>query len=516
MNLLHLISIEKRKNKGRKNFPILLGFVLFQVFYFSFNESRSMTAHPQGWLNILYYAPLLNSIFLPTILAILGSRHMDMEHRAESFKLLYTFARPKNIFLAKICYGSIQIFAICCIQVAALIGVGKYLLFPPDFPVSYYAWYFISTFIVSEILYLMQSILSFFFANQAVSICTGLAGSLAGTFLLYLPNGPLQRIVPWGLYGCTLSVLMHWDRATRAVDFYQIPFPYKDLFVCLLWLLALTCLAAYCLKKTDIDGNFLTVRGSSGAGQKSKKSGKSSLHYLPAELMKMKGSPAWLALFIIPAISAVIGTVNYTGNIGILTEEWYSLWSQHTLFLDYFFLPVLIGIFISSIWRMEHTGTNWNQIAAHLPASKIILQKFLASLLFNGLTILWIFALFISCGKFVGIQSTLPGKMPEWLFFGFLGSCCVSAIQIFFSLVIRNFVLPIGLAFAGSVSGLLLSAKGFPYLLPYSLLSVGMRANNPHYNLDFKKFFLSFGIWIIFWIGASIIYIRRSDIKTHE
>ena len=61
------------------------------------------------------------------------------------------------------------------------------------------------------------------------------------------------------------------------------------------------------------------------------------------ELMKLKRAPIWLAFLILPVIPAIMGTVNYLGNLEILRSEWYSLWTQHTLFTVYFFLPLLIG-----------------------------------------------------------------------------------------------------------------------------------------------------------------------------
>ena len=63
-----------------------------------------------------------------------------------------------------------------------------------------------------------------------------------------------------------------------------------------------------------------------------------------SESMKLKRSPVWLAFFLLPVISALFGTFNYINNQGVLTNEWYSLWSQHTLFLCYLFMPALIGI----------------------------------------------------------------------------------------------------------------------------------------------------------------------------
>ena len=81
---------------------------------------------------------------------------------------------------------------------------------------------------------------------------------------------------------------------------------------------------------------------------------------IKAEHLKLKRSPVWLAFFALPVISAFFGTNNYLMNQGILQSEWFSLWSQHSLFLCFFFMPALIGTFCSYLWRLEHLRTNWN------------------------------------------------------------------------------------------------------------------------------------------------------------
>ena len=51
-----------------------------------------------------------------------------------------------------------------------------------------------------------------------------------------------------------------------------------------------------------------------------------------AENRKLHASPIWLMFLILPIISAGYGTFNYLQNLEILTDGWYSLWTQHTLF----------------------------------------------------------------------------------------------------------------------------------------------------------------------------------------
>ena len=71
---------------------------------------------------------------------------------------------------------------------------------------------------------------------------------------------------------------------------------------------------------------------------------------LKAEKLKLHNSPIWLAFLIIPCISAFMGTFNYVNNTSILTEQWYSLWTQHTLFYCYFCFPALIGFHRWNSW----------------------------------------------------------------------------------------------------------------------------------------------------------------------
>ena len=69
------------------------------------------------------------------------------------------------------------------------------------------------------------------------------------------------------------------------------------------------------------------------------------LRAIKAEVLKCRRAPVWLAFLVLPVFPAVLGTFNYLGNLGVLEDQWYSLWSQHTLFSSMFFLPALFGVF---------------------------------------------------------------------------------------------------------------------------------------------------------------------------
>ena len=236
------------------------------------------------------------------------------------------------------------------------------------------------------------------------------------------------------------------------------------------------------------------------------------LRCLKAELYKCRRSPVWLAFLVLPVFPALLGTGNYLANIEVLDNGWYSLWGQHTLFSSVFFLPALLGVFCGWQWRLEHADHNWNSfLTAPVPVGALYAAKLIlaagVSLLAQG----WIGGLYLLSGKLAGLSGSLPPELPGWLLFGALGGVSVCAVQLFFSMVIRAFAPPVAFGLAGGILGLMVTAQGWGYAFPYSLLCLGMRANNPQMELDLSLFFLSAlgytGVFVLLALG----YLRRRD-----
>jgi ABC-2 type transport system permease protein len=226
--------------------------------------------------------------------------------------------------------------------------------------------------------------------------------------------------------------------------------------------------------------------------------------------MKLRRSPLWLPFLVLPSISAFFGTFNYLNNLNILTSEWYSLWSQHSLFLCYFFMPALIGACCSYLWRLEHTNHNWNSfLTAPVPILGLYLGKLIHSVMMLVLGNCWIFLLFYLCGRLSGIESPLPAEIQEWFICGIIGGITVCCVQLFLALVIRSFAIPIGIGLAGGIGGLLITSKGYGLYYPYSLYSMGMRANNPQLEIDHTIFGISAAVYMLLFISLSVFYLNK-------
>lgn len=239
------------------------------------------------------------------------------------------------------------------------------------------------------------------------------------------------------------------------------------------------------------------------------------LKAIRAEQMKLKHSPIWLAFFILPILPACMGTFNYLQNIGILKNQWYSLWTQHTLFTCYFFLPALIGVYCSYLCRLEHTNHNWNTVMTMpIPASCIYLAKLITVSIMLFFTQAWIGILFILSGKLIHLSSAIPSGLIYWLLSGFIASTVIAALQLIISFIIRSFAVPVGIAMIGGIAGLAVFAKGFGIWFPYSLLCLGMRANNPEGALPYhpEQFIINSIIYLILFSLFSVLWLKKCDV----
>lgn len=226
---------------------------------------------------------------------------------------------------------------------------------------------------------------------------------------------------------------------------------------------------------------------------------------IKAERLKLKRSPLWLAFIFMPIIPALLGTLNYKANIEVLQSEWFSLWTQHTLFTCYFFLPIMIGIYSSYIMRQEENNRNWNKVLS-MPVSKnlVFIAKLIQVVFMIFLSEIWICTLFVISGKVIGLTSAIPcDQLITWCLFGTLGGSVMASLQLMISLFIKSFALPVGISLGGGLSGMVFLAKHLGHIWPYSLMAYGMNSNAPQELI--KSGYMSFVIICIVYIAIFMI-----------
>ena len=235
-----------------------------------------------------------------------------------------------------------------------------------------------------------------------------------------------------------------------------------------------------------------------------------------AEQLKLKRSPVWIAFMIMPVVPAVLGTLNYLNNIEMLKSEWYSLWTQHTLFTCYFFLPLMIGVYCSYIMREEQNNHNWNKVLT-LPVRRqaVFAAKLTMASIMIFLSEVWICLLFVISGLAAGITAPAPvGDILRWCIFGTLGGMVMASAQLMISLFIKSFALPVGISLAGGISGMVFLAKGFGHIWPYSLMAYGMNSNSPQQIMEsgYLQFVLICTAFIAVFTVLSFVILSRKDV----
>ena len=236
------------------------------------------------------------------------------------------------------------------------------------------------------------------------------------------------------------------------------------------------------------------------------------LRVLRAERIKYRRAPVWLAVVILPLFPAVLGTANYLANLEVLQQQWYSLWTQHTLFASYFFLPALLAVFCAWQWRLEYARHNFNSLlAAPVSHWAVYLSKLLPAVGMSFLAQLVTGLLFLAGGAAAGIDAPVPPQLAEWLLCGGLGGMAVCAVQLFLSLLLPSFAIPVAIALVGGIAGLMVTAQGLGLWFPYSLLSLGMRANNPTMELNVAVLFLSSVGYTCLFALLTVLLLKKRD-----
>lgn len=235
---------------------------------------------------------------------------------------------------------------------------------------------------------------------------------------------------------------------------------------------------------------------------------------IKTEQKKLRHSHLWLVFLVIPLIPTVLGTANYLNNLELLKSEWYSLWTQLSLFYANFFYGPLIALYCSYTWRVEHLNYNWNHLMT-MPVSEgmVFGSKLTLALGCTALLQCWIWVLFLIAGRLAGLPGLPPVEILLWLLRGSLGGMVIAALQLILSMIIRSFAVPIALALLGSVIGFLVSNQGYGLLWPYSLMMMGMNSNKSEDVLEnVWGFGISISIFLILFMGLGVLYLKKKDI----
>ena len=109
------------------------------------------------------------------------------------------------------------------------------------------------TLVISLEIFLLQLDLSLGVRNQAFSLGVGLCGSMAGLFLMFMPQWPLLRLLtPWGHFGATMFVGNMWSAETPVISLYYMPVDWVGCFMALVGLVLFAVVGRTLLARKEV------------------------------------------------------------------------------------------------------------------------------------------------------------------------------------------------------------------------------------------------------------------------
>lgn len=216
---------ERMKVRGRKIGLILLAFLALVALWTTWAlHGIPREQMDDGYRMMLLQIPLMDTILMPTMIAMLASRLCDMEVKGDTLKLLYTLQRKEHVFDIKLLMGTVYLTLFVAAEAGLIFLQGARLGFARPMDPVQLLYFVLQIYAVSLAILLLQVVLSFTFENQILPLAAGLFGSFVGLFSWFFPDGILKKCFLWGYYSELCFIGNIWDRETRDVTYYDMPF----------------------------------------------------------------------------------------------------------------------------------------------------------------------------------------------------------------------------------------------------------------------------------------------------
>ncbi len=185
-----------------------------------------------GYRMMFLQIPLMNTILMPTMIAMLASRLWDAEIKGDTLKLLCTMEKKSRLFDLKLLTGVCYLTLFVAAETALIFAQSALNGFARPLNPRQLLYFLLQVYTVSAGILLLQTVLSFFYENQILPLAAGIFGSFAGLFSWFFPDGILKKCLLWGYYSELCFIINDWDPETRIITYYDAPFDWPSL--CLL------------------------------------------------------------------------------------------------------------------------------------------------------------------------------------------------------------------------------------------------------------------------------------------
>ena len=191
-----------------------------------------------GFRMIFMQLPLIDTILMPTMIAMLASRLCDAEVKGDTLKLLCTMEKKGRLFDMKLLTGALYLAVYVVLQIGLIFFQAGRYGFTRPLDMVQLLYFVLQVYSVSLTILVLQVVLSFFFENQILPLAAGLFGSFIGLFSWFFADGPVKKLFLWGYYSELCFIISDWDQDTRIITYYDAPFDWLSLCLLLVILAA--------------------------------------------------------------------------------------------------------------------------------------------------------------------------------------------------------------------------------------------------------------------------------------
>lgn len=215
--MLQALHAEWQKARRRHDLVLCLAFAVILYLWLGSTAPTGQDELANAYSALFYGAPIINTILLPVLMAVLASRLWDVEVKGCTAKLLYTLQSRSSLFFGKAVFGLGEIVLMVALEAAVLLLLGHTQGYTETFPAGQFAYLNLCTLTVCTMLYFSELLLALWFSNPLPAVCVGIIGALLGLFSAFMPQ-IASYFVPWGYFVplCSYEVKV-WDQASHTV-----------------------------------------------------------------------------------------------------------------------------------------------------------------------------------------------------------------------------------------------------------------------------------------------------------
>lgn len=225
--MLQALHAEWQKAHRRHDLVLCFGFAVITYLWLGSTAPTGADERANAYSALFYAVPVINTILLPVMMAVLASRLWDVEEKGCTVKLLYTLQSRRSLFLGKAVFGFGEVVLMVILEAVVIVVLGRTQGYTEAFPAGQFAYLNTCTLAVSTMLYFSELLLALWFRNPLPAVCTGIVGALLGLFSAFMPPAA-GYFVPWGYYVplCSYEVKV-WDQAAHTVLYGTRPFNWE-------------------------------------------------------------------------------------------------------------------------------------------------------------------------------------------------------------------------------------------------------------------------------------------------